>query len=167
VRAFVSTTQLPLTVPRSPYANGTARQALMTGLWTSLISDSLTEYAYDAELAGLHYNVSSDKRALFVVCGGYNDKLHVLARRVLERIRHVDITPEQLAVVKEQYKPSRATSRSTFLPTASGRTWRHSRSSTVRVCAVDTTCSMLMSTGRRDAGRHPAARPAIPFGDIL
>jgi insulysin len=78
----------------------------MTGLWTSLISDSLTEYAYDAELAGLHYNVSSDKRALFVVCGGYNDKLHVLARRVLERIRHVDITPEQLAVVKEQYKQS-------------------------------------------------------------
>jgi insulysin len=64
----------------------------------------LTEYAYDAELAGLNYSVNSDHRGIFVVISGYNDKLHVLAQRVLERVKHLDVKADRLAIVVEQAK---------------------------------------------------------------
>jgi insulysin len=73
-------------------------------LWTDLVTDSLTEYAYDAEIAGLNYSLSSDQRGVFIVLSGYNDKLHVLARRVLERIKQLDVKSDRLVVVKENVK---------------------------------------------------------------
>jgi insulysin len=66
--------------------------------------DSLNELAYDAELAGLSYAVHSDLRGLSVSLGGYNDKLPILAQRVLERLHTLEIKPERLAVITEQVK---------------------------------------------------------------
>jgi insulysin len=73
-------------------------------LWVDLVTDSLTEYAYDAELAGLTYQVSSNHRGVFVVLSGYNDKLPLLGERVFERLRTLKVRADRLQVVREQTK---------------------------------------------------------------
>ena len=67
-----------------------------------LVNDSLTELVYDADLAGLHYDVQLHPEGIFMSVSGYNDKLHVLAKRVLERVKNLEISAERLAVIKEQ-----------------------------------------------------------------
>jgi insulysin len=73
-------------------------------LWAELITDSLNEFAYDAELAGLSYSVISDMRSLTVSVNGYNDKLPVLMQRLLERVRSLEVKDDRLAVIVEQTK---------------------------------------------------------------
>lgn len=65
------------------------------------MTDSLAEFAYDAELAGLQYNFGSHTLGLLVALSGYNDKLPVLAHHVLEKARDITISPERLKVIKE------------------------------------------------------------------
>jgi insulysin len=79
----------------------------LISVWSSrllvdLVNDSLTEFVYDAELAGLNYTFTSNSLGTLVTVEGYNDKLPVLARYLLERIRGLNIRPERLAVAKEQ-----------------------------------------------------------------
>jgi insulysin len=54
----------------------------------------------------LNYSVHSDHRGIFLVVSGYNDKLPVLAQRVLERVKHLDVKADRLAVMAEQAKQS-------------------------------------------------------------
>ncbi|KAH9950188.1 insulin-degrading enzyme [Amylocystis lapponica] len=89
---------------RSPLANASARAAVMTRLFSDLVNDSLTEFAYDADLAGLTYNFAGQTLGLYITLSGYNDKLHVLARDVLERAKNLQIKADRLAVMKEQAK---------------------------------------------------------------
>lgn len=72
-----------------------------------MVTDALTEYAYDADIAGLSYNFSSTVTGLYMSVTGYNDKLPVLARVILEKVTTLRINPERLAVIKEQvrYRP--------------------------------------------------------------
>lgn len=71
-------------------------------LYTELVRDSLNEYAYDAELAGLRYNITSNKLGVSVSVSGYNDKLHVLLLDVLERMKGVQVKQDRLTVVREE-----------------------------------------------------------------
>ncbi|KAM5532097.1 hypothetical protein V8D89_014261 [Ganoderma adspersum] len=89
---------------RSPVACSSARAAVMTRLFSDLVTDSLTEFAYDADLAGLTYNLSGQSLGLYVTLSGYNDKLHVLAKDVLERARNLKVQPDRLAIMKDQAK---------------------------------------------------------------
>jgi insulysin len=83
-------------------ANDSPRSSVLTRLYTELVTDSLTEFAYDAELAGLEYGFASHSLGLFITLSGYNDKLPVLARHVLERVKNIKVLPERLEIVKEQ-----------------------------------------------------------------
>ncbi|EMD38222.1 hypothetical protein CERSUDRAFT_82469 [Gelatoporia subvermispora B] len=89
---------------RSPVAGASARATVLTRLYADLVNDALTEYTYDADLAGLSYNFASQMLGLYVTLTGYNDKLHVLAHHVLERARSLQIVPERLQVMKDQAK---------------------------------------------------------------
>lgn len=111
----------------SPVANSSARAAVMTRfvaiqlpaprsptdtlfrLFADLVTDSLTEFAYDADLAGLSYNFSHQSLGLYVALSGYNDKLHLLLRTVLERAKSLQVNPDRLAVMKDQVRWSRRT----------------------------------------------------------
>lgn len=79
-----------------------AQQLAFLRLFVDLVIDSLTEYAYDADLAGLKYDFGSTVTGLYISLSGYNDKLHVLAKDVLEKIRKLDLKEDRLAVMKEQ-----------------------------------------------------------------
>jgi len=89
---------------RSPEANASARASVMTRLFSDLVSDSLTEFAYDADLAGLSYQFSPNTLGVSIVLSGYNDKLHVLARDVMERVKNLQLKAERLQVMKDQAK---------------------------------------------------------------
>lgn len=90
-------------VARAPVPKYTER-ALYVRLFSDLVTDSLTEFAYDADLAGLTYNLSGQSLGLYVTLNGYNDKLHVLAKDVLERAKNLKVQPDRLAVMKDQVR---------------------------------------------------------------
>ncbi|KAH9928156.1 Metalloenzyme, LuxS/M16 peptidase-like protein [Fomitopsis serialis] len=79
-------------------------RSLFLRLFSDLVNDTLTEFAYDADLAGLSYNFSAQMLGVSVVLSGYNDKLHVLARDVFERVRNVQLRADRLEVMKDQAK---------------------------------------------------------------
>ncbi|KAI9069108.1 insulin-degrading enzyme [Trametes sanguinea] len=89
---------------RSPVPNSSARAFVMTRLFADLVTDSLTEFAYDADLAGLSYYFGAHSLGLYVTLNGYNDKLHVLAKHVLERVRNHTVNSDRLEVMKDQAK---------------------------------------------------------------
>jgi insulysin len=71
-------------------------------LFADLIRDALEEYSYDAELAGLQYNVSLDSRGLVIEVSGYNDKLPVLLEQVLMTMRDLEIRDDRFDIIKER-----------------------------------------------------------------
>jgi insulysin len=66
------------------------------------VNDSLTEFAYDAEVAGLVYNVAAVSTGLWISLSGYNDKMAVLSRHVIRKVKDFVVDPERLEVMKEQ-----------------------------------------------------------------
>lgn len=66
------------------------------------MTDSLTEYAYAADLAGLAYNFISSSMGVYLFISGYNDKLHVLLKAILERSKTLQVKEDRLEVVRER-----------------------------------------------------------------
>ncbi|KAK6079970.1 peptidase M16 inactive domain-containing protein [Seiridium cupressi] len=87
---------------KNPIIYASAGNAVKAKLFTDLVRDALEEYSYDAELAGLQYNVTLDSRGLFVEVAGYNDKLPVLLEQVLMTMRDLEIKDERFDIVKER-----------------------------------------------------------------
>ncbi len=71
-------------------------------LYTVLVTDALNEYSYDAALAGLSYSIEASSLGFYVSVSGYNDKLHVLLRDVLEKAKSLEVRGERLDVMKEK-----------------------------------------------------------------
>ena len=62
----------------------------------------MAEIAYDATIAGLSYTVSTTAAGVHIAVGGYNDRLPVLLRTVLEKLRSLEIRDDRLKVFAEQ-----------------------------------------------------------------
>jgi insulysin len=60
------------------------------------------EYSYDAEIAGLSYQVSTMSDALVLSVSGYNDKLDVLLKVVLEKIKELQVDPQRFELIKDR-----------------------------------------------------------------
>lgn len=75
---------------------------MISRLFADLVSDSLAEFSYDADLVGLSYNFASHSFGTHLTIGGYNDKLPLLLRHILEKIKNLNIKPGRLNVMKEQ-----------------------------------------------------------------
>ncbi|KAL0946537.1 hypothetical protein HGRIS_012745 [Hohenbuehelia grisea] len=86
---------------RSPVADASSMNAALTKIYTDIVTDILTEYSYDADLAGLSYNFVNHSQGLYVAMQGYNDKMSVLVHHVLEKVKNVVVKPERLVVMKE------------------------------------------------------------------
>lgn len=71
-------------------------------LYADLVNDALTEFSYDASLAGLHYSFKGGQSGLIVTMNGYNDKMLVLAKDVFDTIKRLVVNPERLEVFKHQ-----------------------------------------------------------------
>ncbi len=82
---------------RTPAANDSAEHAVLTSLYTQLVSDELNEFSYAAQLAGLSYSLYPHIRGFTVRISGYDDKLALLLTRIVEALRDPFLTEEALA----------------------------------------------------------------------
>ncbi|KAJ7217183.1 Metalloenzyme, LuxS/M16 peptidase-like protein [Mycena pura] len=89
---------------RSPFGNASPRAALMTRLYSDIVNDSLTEFAYDASLGILKYRFLPRSNGLYIATDGYNDKMSVLVEHVLEKMKAIVVDPARLAIMKEKAK---------------------------------------------------------------
>ncbi|KAI0295473.1 Metalloenzyme, LuxS/M16 peptidase-like protein [Russula brevipes] len=87
---------------RTPVANESPVASVLTKLYAVLVTDALNEYSYDADLAGLTYSFEASSLGFYVSVTGYNDKLHVLLRDVLEKARNLEVRADRLQVMIEK-----------------------------------------------------------------
>lgn len=75
----------------------------MAYMLVQLFRDSLTEYAYAAELAGLSYALTNTKYGMMLYLKGYSDKQHVLLNKIMEKLTNFEIDPKRFEILKETY----------------------------------------------------------------
>mmetsp|Transcript_24900 Transcript_24900/g.45085 ORF Transcript_24900/g.45085 Transcript_24900/m.45085 type:complete len:1154 (+) Transcript_24900:107-3568(+) len=82
-----------------------AKSAVLAQLYQLCATDHLEEYAYDATLAGLMYNIQVLPRGVRLTFGGYNDKLENFANYVTGELSRdvTNVLPED-TVEFERYK---------------------------------------------------------------
>lgn len=91
-----------LVLPLLPTLDGLTRLTRTLRLFTDLVNDSLTEFTYDADLAGLSYHLFAHSNGLFITVTGYNDKVSVLLKHVLENIKNLRISPGRFVAIQEE-----------------------------------------------------------------
>lgn len=70
-------------------------------LYVDLIKDALTEYSYDAEIAGLSYDLYTHFNGLLLTIDGYSDKMQVLLEKILIIMKNFEVDSERFSLIKE------------------------------------------------------------------
>lgn len=86
----------------APYPTIIDVYSSLVSLYADLVNDALTEFSYDADLAGLSYNLFSHSNGLYMTMSGYNDKMAVLVQHILEKLKNTPVDENRLASMKEQ-----------------------------------------------------------------
>ncbi|KAK4053747.1 metalloprotease [Microbotryomycetes sp. JL201] len=89
---------------RSPLIDNTALHAVQSRFFIELVKDALVEYSYDAELAGLSYQLDSQADGILLTLDGYNDKLHVLGKVIMDTIKNLTIQKDRFDVIYDQLR---------------------------------------------------------------
>ncbi|CAO3651050.1 unnamed protein product [Cunninghamella echinulata] len=87
---------------RSPLTHATPRYSVITELYIRMLTESLNEYTYNAEVAGLSYYVSLEQYGIMLNVGGYSDKLPLLLEKIVDRMKHTEFDQEKFNMIKEQ-----------------------------------------------------------------
>ena len=87
---------------RNPIASATPANSVRTKMYCALVKDALVEYSYDAEIAGLGYELEAYMAGLGIDVGGYNDKIPVLLEKVLVTMRDLEVKPDRFGIIKER-----------------------------------------------------------------
>ncbi len=88
----------------SAHANDSARNAVLTSLYTRMVKDQLNETLYDAYVAGLSTDIYPHLKGFSVRLSGYNDKLPVLLEHVVKALKDPTFEANRFNVVKQQYE---------------------------------------------------------------
>ncbi|XP_066457093.1 insulin-degrading enzyme isoform X2 [Eleutherodactylus coqui] len=78
----------------------------MTYLFLRLLKDDLKEYTYAARLAGVNYGIASGMNAILLSVKGYNDKQHILLKKIIEKMVTFEIDEKRFEIIKEAYMRS-------------------------------------------------------------
>lgn len=87
---------------RSPLAGITPLAHLTTCVFKELVDDTLAEYSYDADLAGLDYSITPHNSGIDVTVSGYNDKMSVLLEKVLVSMRDLQVRDDRFEIIKDR-----------------------------------------------------------------
>ena len=80
---------------RSPEVGQSARQNAAAVLYTSLLTDSVNEFAYPAMLAGLNFDLYKHAQGISLRITGYNDKQALLLEELLAAITAAQFEPQR------------------------------------------------------------------------
>ncbi|KAJ1845482.1 metalloprotease, partial [Coemansia sp. RSA 2708] len=78
--------------------------SVLSQLFMMVLKDRLTEVTYDAEIAGLWFDISDTMEGVVVHIDGFNDKLLQLLRILLETLRSFRVEETQFAVYSRELK---------------------------------------------------------------
>ena len=87
---------------RNPLAAALPSNFVKTRMFCQLVKDALGEYSYDAEIAGLEYELADYYVGIGIDVSGYNDKISVLLEKVLVTMRDLEVKPDRFNIVKER-----------------------------------------------------------------
>lgn len=87
---------------QSPICYASPKNSVSTSLFFSIFEDSLASFAYDAEVAGLGYSVSSSKHGFTIRAQGYNSKIRLLLDHILKRLASYTLEPLRFDAWKER-----------------------------------------------------------------
>lgn len=87
---------------RNPLAGALPSTSVKTRMYCQLVKDALVEYSYDAEIAGLEYELGDYNEGIEIDVSGYNDKISVLLNKVLVTMRDLEVKPDRFKIVKER-----------------------------------------------------------------
>uniref|UniRef100_A0AAX7U6Y9 Insulin-degrading enzyme n=1 Tax=Astatotilapia calliptera TaxID=8154 RepID=A0AAX7U6Y9_ASTCA len=90
----------------SPFAYVDPLHCNMAYLYLELLKDSLNEYAYAAELAGLNYELQNTAYGMHLSVKGYSDKQHILLKKIIEKMATFEIDEKRFDIIKEAYMRS-------------------------------------------------------------
>ncbi|KAM9366027.1 insulin-degrading enzyme isoform 2-T2 [Pholidichthys leucotaenia] len=90
----------------SRYLYADPQHCNMAYLLFRLLKDELKEYTYAARLAGLVYGVASGMNAIRLSVKGYNDKQHILLKKIVEKMATFEIDEKRFNIIKEAYMRS-------------------------------------------------------------
>uniref|UniRef100_A0A665U6Z3 Insulin-degrading enzyme n=1 Tax=Echeneis naucrates TaxID=173247 RepID=A0A665U6Z3_ECHNA len=90
----------------SPFAYVDPLHCNMAYLYLELLKDSLNEYAYAAELAGLNYDLQNTVYGMYLSVKGYSDKQHILLKKIIEKMATFEIDEKRFDIIKEAYMRS-------------------------------------------------------------
>ncbi|KAK7485900.1 hypothetical protein BaRGS_00022895, partial [Batillaria attramentaria] len=88
----------------SPYAYIDPLHANLSYMFVGLFKDALNEYSYAAEIAGLHYNLDCSPYGVYLEVKGYNHKLDILLKKIMERLTTFVVDPQRFDIIKEAYE---------------------------------------------------------------
>ena len=89
---------------RSPQANASPRQRLLSALYVNLANDALDAFAYPADLAGLSFSLYQHMRGFTVRISGYDQRQRELLERILAVMTRRSVDPERFAIYKAELK---------------------------------------------------------------
>ena len=87
---------------RNPMAAALPATSVKTKMFCQLVKDALSEYSYDAEIAGLEYELGDYYVGIGIDVNGYNDKIAVLLEKLLITMRDLEVKPDRFNIVKER-----------------------------------------------------------------
>ncbi|KAL1917702.1 uncharacterized protein VTP21DRAFT_3536 [Calcarisporiella thermophila] len=89
---------------RNPFTHTTPGNYVKTSLFMDLLQDSLNEYAYDADVAGLSYSFENQTEGMLFLMEGYNDKMPVLLEKVVHRMKNFTVDMSRFTFIKDQLR---------------------------------------------------------------
>ncbi|KAL1225285.1 Insulin-degrading enzyme-like 2 [Cardamine amara subsp. amara] len=84
-----------------PLAVSSPDASVLSNIFVWLLVDSLNEYAYYAQVAGLDYGLSISDNGFELTLVGFNNKLRILLEAVIQKIAKFEVKPERFSVIKE------------------------------------------------------------------
>ncbi len=84
--------------------NADIKSRLLTDFTVALLNDSLNEWLYPAQMAGLDYAFYSHDRGLTLKLSGFNHKQPRLLALLLERIKNTEFTDDQFQRLKAKWQ---------------------------------------------------------------
>uniref|UniRef100_A0A2A4K9R5 Insulin-degrading enzyme n=1 Tax=Heliothis virescens TaxID=7102 RepID=A0A2A4K9R5_HELVI len=87
----------------SPLAYMDPLSCNLTSVWVLLLRDSLQQFAYAAELAGLRWSIGNAKYGISVTIDGYDDKQSVLLDKIIDHMIGFTADPKRFHIMKENH----------------------------------------------------------------
>ncbi|XP_046746475.1 LOW QUALITY PROTEIN: insulin-degrading enzyme-like [Diprion similis] len=72
-------------------------------MFVELFRDSLNEYTYAAELAGVWWSLSHSNYGMTLVIGGYSDKQRIFLEKIIDQMASFKVDPQRFEIIKENY----------------------------------------------------------------